>query len=350
PRGGGGGGGAGLQCTPSPTLPLRGREFRSMTIPWTCPMVDGIPDASDHFDERTRTQAALHDAKGAGRINPWPGVPVTLMQAQRERWLKALRLTPLGAGADPRVGPPLVLEIGCHRSGVLETFARVGWSVAGVDVSRASIVEQHMRHPGCFAVAPAEHIPLPDASVDVVLAIHVLEHVSDRAKALAEVARVLKPGGLAFLEVPLKDPGFSWDGWQRWVDQEAWERGAAGAGHEMVRLPVSKVLLGELLAAGLSIQKVERGWRWMGPLLDRLLQAVVRVQSSFPRTRESILKPPTPPSPQEGEGCQKSGTNLVRRIIGVFLRLLDILEHRLIPGTHGGTLLVLAAKPSGVVA
>jgi len=46
-------------------------------------------------------------------------------------------------------------------------------------------------------------IALPDESLDAVLAPHVLEHVPDTARALAELRRVLRPGGKAFIQVPL---------------------------------------------------------------------------------------------------------------------------------------------------
>jgi SAM-dependent methyltransferase len=46
-------------------------------------------------------------------------------------------------------------------------------------------------------------IDLPDASLDVVLTPHVLEHVPDTDRALAELRRVLRPGGKVFLQVPL---------------------------------------------------------------------------------------------------------------------------------------------------
>lgn len=45
-------------------------------------------------------------------------------------------------------------------------------------------------------------LPLPDASVDFMVCYHVLEHVPDDAAAMAEIARVLKPGGLALIQVP----------------------------------------------------------------------------------------------------------------------------------------------------
>lgn len=59
-----------------------------------------------------------------------------------------------------------------------------------------------------------EALDLPDGSFDALICSHVLEHVDDRA-ALAELFRILKPGGIAFLAVPMvegwetsyEDPG-----------------------------------------------------------------------------------------------------------------------------------------------
>jgi SAM-dependent methyltransferase len=48
----------------------------------------------------------------------------------------------------------------------------------------------------------AEHLALPDGSVDIVTAIDVLEHVEDDRRAASEMARVLRPGGLAVVAVP----------------------------------------------------------------------------------------------------------------------------------------------------
>jgi ubiquinone/menaquinone biosynthesis C-methylase UbiE len=46
-------------------------------------------------------------------------------------------------------------------------------------------------------------IDLPDASFDVVFASHVLEHIDDDLAAINEVKRILKPGGIAILPVPV---------------------------------------------------------------------------------------------------------------------------------------------------
>ena len=48
-------------------------------------------------------------------------------------------------------------------------------------------------------------IPLPDNSVGVLNASHILEHLTDKTKIMAEIHRVLAPGGWAFIEVPSTD-------------------------------------------------------------------------------------------------------------------------------------------------
>lgn len=44
---------------------------------------------------------------------------------------------------------------------------------------------------------------LPDASVDIILTPHVLEHVPDTGRALSEIHRILAPGGTMFLQIPM---------------------------------------------------------------------------------------------------------------------------------------------------
>jgi len=58
--------------------------------------------------------------------------------------------------------------------------------------------------PAADIVANADAIPLPDASVDEIMAIHLLEHVHvwQAPQLLREWHRLLKPGGLLVLELP----------------------------------------------------------------------------------------------------------------------------------------------------
>lgn len=48
-----------------------------------------------------------------------------------------------------------------------------------------------------------QDIPFEDSSYDFVFASHVLEHIQNDAKAISEVRRILRPGGIAILPVPL---------------------------------------------------------------------------------------------------------------------------------------------------
>ncbi|HZU12445.1 MAG TPA: class I SAM-dependent methyltransferase [Chloroflexota bacterium] len=94
-----------------------------------------------------------------------------------------------------------VLEVGAG-SGALwrENADRIppGWELTLTDLSpgiladaRRSLTGLHAR----FAVADAQALPFSDASFDAVLANHMLYHVPDRRRAIAEFRRVLQPGG-----------------------------------------------------------------------------------------------------------------------------------------------------------
>lgn len=56
--------------------------------------------------------------------------------------------------------------------------------------------------PGVDRREDMADLDFPDASFDIVIAHHVLEHIDDDATAMAELYRVLKPGGHAVLSVP----------------------------------------------------------------------------------------------------------------------------------------------------
>jgi 2-polyprenyl-6-hydroxyphenyl methylase / 3-demethylubiquinone-9 3-methyltransferase len=93
-----------------------------------------------------------------------------------------------------------VLDLGCGGGLATACLARRGAKVIGLDRSRASLYEAHRHtHQLCprpdFLCGQAEALPFADASFDVVWCTDVLEHLADLPAAVAQIARVLTPGG-----------------------------------------------------------------------------------------------------------------------------------------------------------
>jgi SAM-dependent methyltransferase len=94
-----------------------------------------------------------------------------------------------------------VLDLGC-RSGALTRHFLLGNEVVGVDVDRAALrtVEQLGIEP--VAANVEDPLPFPDASFDVVVAGELLEHLRFPDAVVAEIQRVLRPGGAIVGSVP----------------------------------------------------------------------------------------------------------------------------------------------------
>lgn len=93
-----------------------------------------------------------------------------------------------------------VLDVGCGNGYVLSKFAKEGASVFGVDITDASVDLCNKRFgflglDGDFRVGNAEKLPYEDNKFDCVTSMGVLHHTPDTAGAVAEIHRVLKPGG-----------------------------------------------------------------------------------------------------------------------------------------------------------
>ncbi len=74
---------------------------------------------------------------------------------------------------------------------------------AGGRVIRPGVIAvDFLRMPGTRVVADVQKLPFRDGSVDLVVGTGLLEHVRDERELLAEVRRVLRPGGRVHFEVP----------------------------------------------------------------------------------------------------------------------------------------------------
>ena len=92
-----------------------------------------------------------------------------------------------------------------------EAVATKGARVTGIDPaedaieaarSRATLVGQEIQ----YDVGVGEALPYEDAAFDAVVCVDVLEHVSDLTQVAAEVARVLRPGGMFLYDTINRNP------------------------------------------------------------------------------------------------------------------------------------------------
>ncbi len=95
------------------------------------------------------------------------------------------------------VGPGTrVLDVGCGSGELLAHVSRLGAEAAGVDPAPEMRARARVRVPAAeVRDGHAERLPFPDASVDVVVAVNALQFAGDVLAALAEMSRVLGPGG-----------------------------------------------------------------------------------------------------------------------------------------------------------
>ncbi|WP_421696273.1 bifunctional 2-polyprenyl-6-hydroxyphenol methylase/3-demethylubiquinol 3-O-methyltransferase UbiG [Aestuariivirga sp.] len=94
-----------------------------------------------------------------------------------------------------------VLDLGCAGGFMAEAMARRGANVTGIDPAAGAIeaARSHLQESSLdirYDVGAGEALPYADFSFDVVVCVDVLEHVSDLNEVLAQVTRVLRPGGL----------------------------------------------------------------------------------------------------------------------------------------------------------
>lgn len=94
-----------------------------------------------------------------------------------------------------------LLDIGCGAGSILRAAGRAGWKAEGLDVSRTAI--DHIRSEGFEAfLGQLSEAQYPTGHFDVVTASELFEHVPDTEALIAEVARILRPGGLCWATTP----------------------------------------------------------------------------------------------------------------------------------------------------
>jgi SAM-dependent methyltransferase len=176
-------------------------------------------------------------------------------------------------------GRGTVLDVGCGDGQIARALAATGAVVHGIDPTQLHIDVARKRGGGpTYELGSASRLPVDDESQEAVVACLVFEHIDDVDTAIAEVARVLKPGGRFsfFLNHPLlQTPGSGW------IDDH------------IIDPPEQYWRIGPYLVETESVEEVERGVhiRFIHRPLSRYINALI----ANGLTLERMVEPSPPP-------------------------------------------------------
>lgn len=228
-----------------------------------------IAEWSEGVAEEHMAEAILLELGEVVRRHPW-------WQARGELTRAILR----NLGIRP---PARVCDAGCGWGATLESLEGAGYRVSGLDISRAAL--RRLDRPGReLAVADLTRpLPEPTEPFDAALALDVLEHLDDDRPAARNLARLVRPGGVAIISVPARPDLFSeFDAIQ---------------GHRRRYTP------GRLRSAfdgsGLEVERIFFWGAWMVPLLHRQRRGPKRSRPDEPAavTYRRYLRVPPWPAP-----------------------------------------------------
>ena len=254
----------------------------------------------------TSEAEAFFDAEAAAYDASYPA-PTAEGHALRSRNAAVRRLLGPGPGA--------VLDAGMGPGWLAAELGELGWTVSGVDVSAAMIERARRRLPAAeerMHQASIEELPFEDASFDAACAIGVLEFTADRARALSELARVLRPHGAAVLSLPnARSPQVIWS--------------------SLVLYPLVRIIKRPLRGRGARAGPLRRPWPGSPRAFSRRLAAVGLHVEEVRHANYQVV--PMPLDRLLGSGSA---------------RLARWLEERpRVPGAVAGTQIVLRARRSG---
>jgi ubiquinone/menaquinone biosynthesis C-methylase UbiE len=104
--------------------------------------------------------------------------------------------------------PGSLLDIGCAAGAEFAPLLARGFQIVGLDYSPEMLRLAQQRFGAAHGLhlcrADAESLPFPDASFDHVVCLGVFEYLSTYDRSLAEIQRVLRPGGVAIISLPTR--------------------------------------------------------------------------------------------------------------------------------------------------
>ncbi len=175
-----------------------------------------------------------------------------------------------------------LLEVGCGAGRFLRALrlARPELRLTGVDVSRRALARLAREAPEVETrPVEGERLPAADGEFDAVLALDVLEHLDEPDRMLAEIHRVLVPGGIFHLHAPCEGDARSiW----RWLPGQRGEAALKRRFGGHVQRFRRRELLERLRTAGFEILRVRNSLHVLGNVAD--LAAFLRLARLNRRT------------------------------------------------------------------
>ena len=180
--------------------------------------------------------------------------------------------------------PGRALDSGAAAGGNTRVLRERGWEATALEYSEDGA--EIARERGLPVVrADALTLPFPDASLDLVVAFDVLEHIEDDNRAVQEICRVLTPGSTALIAVP--------------ADPKLWSAHDDAVGHVRRYTRLSLVALFEqngmdveVIASWNVLLRPVAAWRrrkstgsdldLISPVLNFALRAVVALERYLP--------------------------------------------------------------------
>ncbi len=222
--------------------------------------------------------------------------PANLRVAQIHMWtigdypVIARHLLPISRIAvkavDPQAGDS-VLDIAVGNGNAAILAAKAGAEVTGVDLTPAQIdrAREHCKAEGVrvdLQVGDAEHLDIPDESMDVVLSVMGLIFAPDFIAATREVARVCRPGGRVAITAWAAK---SWSA--TWRDKVAHLSAPAG-GPAPDEWGDPAVAIDRLGAAGLTAKVEQRNFAWRFPSPQAALETFLTAAGPFVSFMETL--------------------------------------------------------------
>jgi len=173
-------------------------------------------------------------------------------------------------------------------------------------------------------------IPCPAESFDQVLVVDMLEHVHDDRACLAEIRRVLRPGGVLVINVPNPHEGL--------LRKLRFRLGQTDEAHGHVRPGYSLAALEQLLGADFSIERSRSYARVFSELIDTAIVGGLDLLKGGKRGKKGKVV-------TADDLAKMNKTFKLYRLIAPFLRFFMFLDG-LVPFLHGNMLIVRARRIS----